>query len=66
MICNTCRVVVDVIVGTHAPNLISADELNQCPECEGSDLTLWDESRHCPHCNGTMEVDPAEPTILFD
>lgn len=66
MICTTCREVVDVTVGTRIPALISTDELNQCPECEGNDLTPWDESRPCPRCKGTMEVNPAGPTTLWD
>ena len=66
MVCRTCREVVDVMVGTNTPELISADELNRCPECEGKDLTPWAESRPCPRCKGTMEVNPAGPTTLWD
>jgi len=66
MVCSTCRGVGDVIVGTRSPELISADELNKCPECEGRDLTPWAKSRPCPRCKGTMEVNPAGPTTLWD
>ncbi len=66
MICKPCRAVVDVMVGTRDPAQISTDDLNQCPECDGKDLTPWDESRHCPRCNGTMEVNPTGPTTMWD
>ena len=66
VICNTCRTVVDVTVGTNSPSQISTDEFNQCPECEGSDLTPWDESRPCPRCKGTMEVNPPGPMTMWD
>ena len=65
-VCNTCRAVVDVLVGTRDPNQISTDELNQCPECDGNDLTPWDDSRPCPRCNGTMKADPTSPTTMWD
>jgi hypothetical protein len=66
MVCTACRAVVDVIVGTNSPAMISTDEFNQCPGCYGKELTPWGESHPCPRCNGTLEVDPTGPTIMWD
>ena len=66
MVCRACREVVDVVVGTNAPEMVSADGMNRCPGCEGEDLAPWTESRPCPRCRGTMRADPAAPTIHWD
>ncbi len=66
MVCTACRSVVDVRVGSYDSEVVPADEVNRCPECEGTDLTPWAASRPCPRCKGTMREDPAGPTVMWD
>ena len=65
-VCTACRSVVDVLVGSYDSRIVPADEVNRCPECEGTDLTLWAASRPCPRCKGTMREDPPGPIVMWD
>ena len=66
MLCGDCRQVVDVLVGSRDGVVPPPKKPLRCPECKGSQLSIWGEARPCPRCESSMDCDPEAPTVLWD
>ena len=80
-ICNSCREIVDVLVGLRGETFLKEEikdkikpdtdikdfEFYSCPECNSKDIVKWDSKRKpCAKCNGTMKKDNKGSIILWD
>jgi Zn finger protein HypA/HybF involved in hydrogenase expression len=71
MICETCEVVVDVLIGRYGEDGPTGDpdydkNLNLCPECKGTRLLYWPIEHPCPKCHAKMSKDETCGKMLWD
>ena len=60
MTCDTCKELVDVLIGREGVDGPTGDpeydaDIGLCPECNGDKVAIWPPTMPCPKCDGHMK-----------